>query len=162
MGVDIIFFDAEDAGSEEPGNDYSWGLGSQYWSKNLHEHPYEVKYGILLDMVGSRNATFPKEGFSMRSAPDRVNQIWNLAKQMGRERYFVDRRAGFITDDHRFIIENTKIPMIDIINIQEDGNFGDYHHTHADNMDIIDKQTLEAVGQVILATIYRESNDVEF
>lgn len=162
MGLDIIFFDAEDYGSDQPGNDYSWGLGSQHWSKNVHAEPYEVKYGILLDMVGSTGATFPKEGFSRQSAAAQVDKIWRLAQAMQKEKYFVNREAGFYTDDHRFIIENTDIPMVDIINIKADGQFGSYHHTHADNMEVIDKQTLQAVGQVILATVYKESNKETF
>lgn len=162
MGLDIIFFDAEDYGADEPGHDYTWGLGSQHWSKNLHEKPYEVKYGILLDMVGSKNATFPKEGLSMQSAGNEVDKIWSFAKALGYEKYFVDRKAGAYTDDHRFIIENTQIPMIDVINIKADGKFGHYHHTHLDNMENIDKQTLKAVGQIILATIYKESNKEKF
>jgi len=109
MGVDIIFFDAEDYGDDKGRNDYSWGLGSQHWSKNLHEEGYMPKYGILLDMIGSANATFPKEGYSMKTAAKHVNKIWKFAKQMGHGKYFVSRRAGDYTDDHRFIIENTSI-----------------------------------------------------
>lgn len=162
MGLDIVFFDTEDYGSDKPGNDYSWGLGSQYWSKNLHEEPYEVKYGILLDMVGSKNATFPKEGYSVKTAGKEVDKIWRFAKTLGYEKYFVDRPAGYYTDDHRFVIENAQIPMIDVINVKPDGGFGHYHHTHLDNMENIDKQTLKAVGQIILATIYKESNQDKF
>ena len=65
-------------------------------------------------------------------------------------------------NNHRFIVENTQIPMIDVINIKSDGKFGHYHHTHLDNMDNIDKQTLKAVGQIILAVIYKESNQDKF
>lgn len=158
MGLDIVFFDAEDYGSNEENQDYTWGLGSQYWSKNMHEKDYQVKYGILLDMVGSKGATFPKEGFSMRSAANVVEKIWKLAGQIGKGKYFENRRIPPITDDHRFIIENTKIPMVDIINVSKEGKFGFYHHTHSDNLEIIDKQTLNAVGQVVLAVIYNESN----
>ena len=43
-------------------------------------YKYNYKYGILLDMVGAKNATFRKEGFSMQSAEDIVSQIWSLAK----------------------------------------------------------------------------------
>ncbi len=158
MGVDIIFFDAEDYGDDKGRNDYSWGLGSQHWSKNLHEKGYQPKYGILLDMIGSADATFPKEGYSMKTAATQVNKIWKLANQMGHGKYFVSRRAGDYTDDHRFIVENTSIPMVDIINIKADGRFGHYHHTHADDINIIDKKTLGAVGQIVLATVIKESN----
>lgn len=158
MGLDIIFFDAEDYGSNESGQDYTWGLGSQHWSKNIHEKNYEVKFGVLVDMVGSSDATFPKEGFSLKSAKAEVAKVWRLAEKMGQKKYFVSRKAGFYTDDHRFIIENTRIKMLDIINIKEDGKFGHYHHTHADDLSIIDKKTLKAVGQVLLAVVCKESN----
>jgi hypothetical protein len=34
--------------------------------------------------------------------------------------------------------------------------FGSYHHTHNDNMSIIDKNTLTAVGQTVLQVIYNQ------
>ena len=49
--------------------------------------------------------------------------------------------------------------MIDIIN-QKPGDrssFGDYHHTHDDDIDIISKRTLRVVGQVVTAALYNES-----
>jgi hypothetical protein len=33
--------------------------------------------------------------------------------------------------------------------------FGDHHHKHSDNMDVIDRETLKAVGQVMAAVIWR-------
>ncbi len=80
MGVDIVFFDAEDHGSDEPNNHNTWGLGSQHWARQLKNGGKVYKYGILLDMVGAKNATFYKEGYSMQSAGSIVNQIWDLAK----------------------------------------------------------------------------------
>ncbi len=157
MGVDIIFFDLEDQGADGGGKDYSWGLGSQFWARNLHEKPYQIKYGILLDMVGEKNAQFPKEGFSMKVAPGLVNQVWRVAKLLKKDNYFVNRNIGYITDDHRFIIEYARLPVIDIIGYREDG-FMQAHHTHADDMSSIDKNTLSAVGQVVLTNLYKESN----
>ena len=34
--------------------------------------------------------------------------------------------------------------------------FGSFHHTHADNLENIDKSTLKAVGQTLLQVLYRE------
>jgi hypothetical protein len=34
---------------------------------------------------------------------------------------------------------------------------GHYAHTYDDNLDIIDKNTLRAVGQMMLAVLYREA-----
>jgi hypothetical protein len=50
--------------------------------------------------------------------------------------------------------------MIDIINRAQgtQTGFGEHWHTHNDDLDIIDKRTLRAVGQVVLAVVYREAN----
>lgn len=167
LGVDIIFFDAEDNGKHDPSpaseaeelkNMESWCLGSQHWARNLHISGYSPKYGILLDMVGAKNARFPKEGFSVQMAPTLVDKIWKLAQGMGYSNYFVDERAGGITDDHYFVGKYAKIPMIDIIHLAGgEQTFGAHWHTHNDNLDIIDPRTLRAVGQVMLAVVYREA-----
>lgn len=160
IGVDIILFDAEDYGESGGDDSSSWALGSQYWSRNLHKSNYRPKYGILLDMVGSKGARFPKEGFSMRFAPGLVNKVWALANRMGYSDKFVEGDGGFVTDDHFFVNTIARIPMIDIINRSQasETGFGHYWHTHNDDIDIIDDRTLKAVGQVVLATIYRENN----
>jgi hypothetical protein len=49
--------------------------------------------------------------------------------------------------------------MIDIIDLRPMNGgyeFGSYHHTHQDNLQIIDKATLKAVGQTLLQVLYRE------
>ncbi len=45
------------------------------------------------------------------------------------------------------MIRNLRIPCVDIINYDEE--FGDYWHTHNDNLDIISKETLQAVGETV-------------
>jgi Zn-dependent M28 family amino/carboxypeptidase len=155
LGIDIILFDLEDYGQSQGDG---WALGSQYWSANLPYGKNKPEYGILLDMVGSKGARFAKEEFSMQFAPDVMNKVWQLAGYMGYSNYFVNQRGGRITDDHYYVNTIAKIPMIDIINQKTDTptGFGDYWHTHNDNMEVIDKATLRAVGKVLLEVIYRE------
>ena len=47
---------------------------------------------------------------------------------------------------------------MDIINYDPkcDTGFGDFWHTTDDTMDVIDKNTLMAVGQTVLEVIYNE------
>lgn len=163
MGVDLILFDAEDlgeSGSEDPQSTNTWCLGSQHWARNVHVGSYNPKYGILLDMVGSKGAKFPIEGYSAQFAPQLVNKVWTLAQNMGYTNYFLDRTGSAVTDDHYFVTTITGIPMIDIINrsTETETGFGAYWHTQNDNLDIIDRRTLKAVGQVVTAVIYREHN----
>jgi glutaminyl-peptide cyclotransferase len=171
MGVDFILFDAEDNGEhseemrsqlEEMESMKTWCLGSQYWSRNPHKNGYRAQYGILLDMVGAKNARFPKEGFSMQIAPSLVNKIWKMAQGMGYSNYFTNEEGGAVTDDHYFVASIAKIPMIDIIHLSadEEHTFGEHWHTHNDNIDVIDPRTLRAVGQVVTAVIYKEAGNV--
>jgi glutaminyl-peptide cyclotransferase len=157
IGVDIVMFDAEDQGADTGNNPESWCLGAQHWSSNPHVKGYKADFGILLDMVGSKGARFTLEGVSMQFAPDVMNRIWKMAQSMGYGGYFVSERTGPITDDHYFVNTIARIPMINIINRPKntETGFGQYWHTHADNMDVIDKNTLRAVGQVVLAVLYR-------
>ena len=156
MGVDVIFFDLEDQGTNDERD--SWGLGAQYWSRNLHKPGYRAKYGVLLDMVGTKNARFGKEAYSMRYAKNPTNKIWQLAQNMGYSDLFVNDNIGGVTDDHYFVNTIAGIPMLDIINkpIGSETGFGPHWHTLQDDMDIIDKRTLRVVGQVVTTALYRE------
>ena len=160
LGVDILMLDAEDQGESGTGKEGTWCLGSQLWSQQKVPANYKAKYGILLDMVGSDKATFGKEDYSKYYAPQLQNKIWTLAKRMGYSDLFQDYNAGGVMDDHYYINLKGKIPMVDIINIKPDkrDSFGDYHHTHDDDIDIISKRTLRVVGQVITAVLYKESD----
>ena len=155
VGVDLLFFDGEDWGQEGGGKAETWCLGSQYWAKNKGK--YSAYYGILLDMVGGKNAQFPYEGISRQMAKKVLTNVWTHASEAGYARYFIPRKEGSITDDHYYVNKIAKIPMIDILHWeQEHGYFGDWHHTKRDDMSLIDKNTLKAVGQTVLRVVYYE------
>lgn len=156
IGVDIMLFDLEDYGKSNVRNSYC--LGSQYWSANKVPAGYSAYYGILLDMVGAKDAQFYREAISMEYAPRIVERVWNMGQQMGYATHFIQQNTDGVTDDHYYVNEIAKIPMIDIIqhDPQTDNFFGAYWHTHDDNMDIISRQTLKAVGHTVLAVIYNE------
>lgn len=157
LGVDIILFDAEDNGGEK--DTFSWCLGSQHWSKNKHVSGYNPEFGILLDMVGAKGATFPKEGHSQTYAKRVHDKVWTLAQNMSYGDLFINQPFPGINDDHWHVNRIAKIPMIDIINWDLSRNtFDAYHHTHDDNIDVIDKNVLRTVTQVVLATIYKVSD----
>jgi hypothetical protein len=106
-------------------------------------------------MVGSKNAQFRREGFSKTHAGFLVDRVWNIANRLGYSMYFLYEDGGFVTDDHVYVNE-INIPSIDIINskLGTRSGFGDYWHTHRDNMDIIDRNTLKAVGHTLLAVLF--------
>lgn len=162
IGIDIIFFDAEDYGIPQfhQGNymEDTWALGSQYWSRYPHISNYKARYGILLDMVGGKDAKFYREGYSDRYAKSIVDKVWNTAQELGYGSYFVNRKGGPVTDDHYYVNEIAGIRSIDIIPYDEtgDSSFGYFWHTVEDNINVISKPTLEAVGQTVMTVIYNE------
>lgn len=153
LGIDILLTDVEDAGVE--GNDNSWCLGTQYWARHPHVPGYKANYGILLDMIGSKNAKFYMEAYSKQYAAAPTKNLWDIANQAGFSDYFrYEEAVGAITDDHYYVNTIANIPTMDIIGMQPNGDFMPHHHTQQDNLSVIDKNTLKAVGQTILQVIY--------
>lgn len=161
VSIDIVFFDAEDYGQPEDNSQYSlpdtWCLGSQYWSKNL-QTKNNYSYGILLDMVGAAHATFTIEANSSKFAPSLSITVWETAAQLGYSNYFKFDKTKAIIDDHVYINNLAGIPCIDIIHFDKstESNFFKEWHTHGDNLSVIDKNTLKAVGQTLLVVIFAE------
>jgi glutaminyl-peptide cyclotransferase len=156
IGIDILFTDVEDYGRTAWGDD-SYCLGTQYWANHPHVPGYKADYGILLDMVGARGAQFPMEGLSTQFAGSVQQMVWQEASKAGYSSYFPFTQAVEITDDHVPVNKITNIPTIDIINLNTNAQgspFAAHWHTHQDNMSIIDKNTLKAVGQTLLQVIY--------
>ena len=163
VGVDIVLFDGEDYGEpvympeEEKERKVYWCLGSQYWAINKHKSNYSAYYGILLDMVGGENAMFYREGYSREFAPSVVKQVWAWAHELGYGQYFKYNDSEPIIDDHLYM-NKAGVPSIDIIEYDpaSDFYFADYHHTQEDDMDIISRETLDAVGETVMHVVYNE------
>ena len=148
IGIDIILVDAEDMGVDD--NENSWGLGTQYWTQHPHVPGYKPLFGILLDMVGSGNATFTREYYSAQYAGSIVDLVWKNAAG----NHFINAQGGAVTDDHIFI-NRAGIPCIDIIDLRSDSptGFCPEWHTIDDTIGHIDPATLAEVGQTLLNVI---------
>jgi hypothetical protein len=162
IGVDIFFCDSEDYGKPESAggdsNEDSWCLGTQYWAKSPHVPGYSARFGILLDMVGGKQATFYREQASEYYAGGVVDKVWSQAKSLGFGQYFVDQKGGAITDDHIYVNKLLGIPSIDIIQYdpKSGSGFATYWHTTNDTMENVDKNTLNAVGTTLIHVVYNE------
>ncbi len=161
IGIDIIFFDAEDYGQHRNVQSYeqdSWALGSQHWARNPHKSDYFARYGILLDMVGAENASFKQEGFSMMYASNIVRKVWSVGQRLGYGNFFLNVDGNPITDDHYYINTIRNIPTINIIDQRSEYGHGFFEHWHTmqDNMAVIDPFTLKAVGETVMTVIFEE------
>lgn len=162
MGVDIILFDTEDYGvpdqSDIAWQADTWCLGSQYWAENLHTADYAPRFGILLDMVGAHQAVFTQEEVSVHFAKNVVEKVWNQARELGYGHFFSWDKTTQIVDDHRYVNQIAEIPSIVIVQYDHatPSHFGPYWHTLGDNLSVISKETLKAVGETVMYVVYRE------
>ncbi len=160
VGVDILLVDAEDGGksSGTENNEESWCLGTQYFTAHS---PYgdgaRPVYGIVLDMVGGRDARFYREYISEQMAPAVNNKVWGTAARSSYALRFPNQVSGSLIDDHLFL-NRAGIPSIDIVecNNPVTGSFPPAWHTVHDDMSGIDRATLKAVGQIVADVIYSE------
>ncbi|RAI98759.1 peptidase M28-like protein [Chitinophaga skermanii] len=153
IGVDILLNDVEDYGDTKDDNTFC--LGTQYWAKNPHIPGYTANYGIGLDMVGAKGARFFMEAVSKQYANRQMMNFWNAGNTVGFSSYFpYDDIGAGTTDDHLYVNTIAKIPTFDVIAFQSNANFLPHWHTTKDNMDVIDKNTLKAVGQTLLQVLY--------
>lgn len=155
IGVDVVLFDGEDYGKESDLTMYC--IGSKYFSASVGKN-YKPMFGILLDLVGDKNARFPKEDISVRYAPSIVDLIWSSAKLVGAVQ-FIDEAYGEIYDDHHSLNTTAGIPTVDIIDADLVGHKSadvtrKYWHTLDDKPAHCSPSTLENVGRVLTYLIY--------
>ncbi len=163
VGVDFVCFDAEDMGTPEWAevvneDQDTWCLGSKAWAEQAVSNGYKPRYGILLDMVGGRGASFAKEQVSMYFASHVMNKVWSLASDLGYGQFFSSREGSMLVDDHVNVNSVAGIPCIDIVPHFDNGpsSFGPTWHTVNDTPENIDPNVLEAVGQTVLQLLYNE------
>lgn len=146
-GIDILFVDCEDYGTD--GDDSSWALGAEYFVKHPPVDGYAPSRAILLDMVGGKDAIFPAEYFSRQAAPD-LDDAWRAAAtRIGEGDRFPRVYGGAVTDDHVKLIAGG-IPAIDIIEYDPREGFNPTWHTLDDTPENIDPATLGAVGRTLM------------
>lgn len=153
LEFDINIFEAKEQGLNLINQEYSWELGAQYWYLNLHDTPNNVKFGVLIDMVGAKSATFRKEGHSFYCTEDMPNTKWSLANGMHLSEYVINESTYALTGDYGFIMEKAKLPWVNYINVEFNERFRDHQHIHNDIIEIVDKANLLVFAQTLLDTI---------
>lgn len=145
-GVDLLFVDGEDYGAFD-GELADVLIGSAYFAKHPPDSAYRPIFGVLWDMIGDRDLTIKKEGFSVQRAPEVVERVWAKAAELGHDRVFLPVEQGPITDDHLPLLE-AGYRVIDVIDI-------DYpdHHRPSDTFDKISARSLSIVGEVAEALL---------
>jgi len=152
----FAFFDGEEAFCHDwdeclNGNDHTYG--SRYMVERLRRDKQldRVKAMILLDMIGDRDLTIPREEGSSQWL---VEAIWGTARQIGHAKEFPDRPFAVGDDDHLPFLR-AGVHAVDIIDFEygssPEGN--EYWHSKEDTLDKISPRSLKIVGDVTLLSL---------
>ncbi len=151
----FVFFDGEEAfcanwedceTPDGPDNTY----GSRHYVKQLKEknETKRVRAMILLDMIGYKNLELGRN--EMLSTSWLIDAVWNTAKELGYDKYFINGIEACDGDDHVPFL-NEGIEALDIIQL---GTY-EYWHDEGDTLDKISPQSLQIVADVVLASLPR-------
>jgi hypothetical protein len=151
VGVDLVLFDGEDYGQE--GDLPRYLLGSRHYARTI-DRTRLPDFGILLDMVGDTFLDLPREGNSVRLAPDIVDLVWSTASRLG-IREFLDEPGVEIYDDH-LPLNEAGIKTIDIIDFNYPDPTNRFWHTHQDIPENCSPASLAAVGTVLAHVVYEQ------
>jgi Zn-dependent M28 family amino/carboxypeptidase len=132
----LVFFDAEDNGRIEG---WDWILGSRAYAEALTVTPQAV---VIVDMIGDKDLRIFQEGFSDEAI---TTAIWSQAKALGYADVFIPEVRYHILDDH-VPFRDKGIAAVDIIDINYD-----YWHTTQDTADKVAPESLQIVGDTLLA-----------
>lgn len=156
VGVDLLFVDGEDWGTFTPDVDVL--IGSTYFAEHLPSAGYRPLFGVLWDMIGDADLNIYQEVNSAQAAPEVVQKVWGLAKDMGYEKYFIPEAKEPITDDHVPLIK-AGLRVIDVIDIDYGPRNASglvttsYHHTLDDTIDKVSAKSMKIVGDVAVALL---------
>jgi Zn-dependent M28 family amino/carboxypeptidase len=152
----FVFFDGEEAFCREWSeclDDKDHTYGSRHMVERLQKEKRleQVKAVILLDMIGDRDLTIPRE---QTSSAWLVETIWGTANEAGYEKEFPHR--GFaVGDDDYMAFLRVGVPAVDVIDFE----YGDgpednrYWHTKDDTLDKVSANSLKTVGDIILLSL---------
>jgi glutaminyl-peptide cyclotransferase len=145
--VAVVFFDAEDSGVV--GDADSWGLGARYAVAHPPDWLERLRLGINIDMIASPGVKLRREGWSRQSAPDALNRLWRIGRDMAPGVFLDEDRPGVI-DDHLPFVE-AGFRYINLIGLPNP-----HWHRLSDTPDNLDPLSIRNVGSVLLEFLGQE------
>jgi len=145
VGVELVFFDAEDQGMASRAEEFC--LGSRGYAARLSAADRPAA-AFVFDMVGDRDLAIHPEANSARRAANLVTLVLEAARATG-ARGFAETPRYELTDDHLPLLD-AGVPAVDIIDF-------DYPawHTTSDLPDQVSAASLAEVARVAAWLVYQ-------
>jgi hypothetical protein len=148
VGVDLLFVDGEDWGTDFSGPDAL--IGSRYYATRLPRDRHPL-FAVLFDMVGDADLRIYQEAYSVQGAPEVVTRVWGVARDLGYGNVFEPSVRDALTDDHIPLLE-AGVRAIDVIDFDY-GPRNAYWHTLQDTPDKLSAKSLKIVGDVAVKLV---------
>lgn len=136
--IKFILFDGEESPRGTP--DRLFGQRGLRGSKAAAPRYSDARAMVLLDFVGDRRLSIPREGSSDTELWGRLR---SAARAVGVGRHFPARSQGSILDDHIPFLEEG-VPSIDLI----DFDFPCFHRT-CDDLSAVSERSLDVTGEAV-------------
>ena len=140
--IRFVLFDGEEPPTglpeESPDFEKSGLRGSRAY---VNKYPGRTAAMVLLDYVGNKGLSLPREANSTRSL---WRQLRSAARAVGAGAYFPAGTGSPFLDDHTPFLR-AGVPAIDLIDPDYDG------HDVSDTLDRLSERSLNAVGETVVA-----------
>jgi hypothetical protein len=143
LGLEIVFFDGEEATGEWRGEDHTYGSRAYVASAKREGRLGELRTMLLVDMIGDRDLNLRRDSWSTKWL---TALLWDAARRLGKGRAFLEETLP-VDDDHiSFLAEG--VPAVDLIDM-------DYPawHTAEDTLDKVSAKSLQTVGEVLVEAL---------
>jgi hypothetical protein len=136
--IEFILFDGEESPAGTPNRQFEQGglRGSKVAARRYRD----ARAMVLLDFVGDRRLSLPREG---SSDADLWRRLRAAARDVGVIRHFPGYTRGTITDDH-FPFLREGVPSIDLI----DFDFPCWH-LRCDDLSNVSERSLDVTGEAV-------------
>jgi Zn-dependent M28 family amino/carboxypeptidase len=143
LPIELVFFDGEEAVVDwNQGQDNTYGSRHYVEAARKDGSLKDIRALVLVDMIGDRDLRIKRES---NSSPWLTDIIWDAARRLKRPE-FVDESTP-IEDDHVPFLQ-AGVPAVDIIDLEYPA-----WHTAEDTLDKVSAESLQAVGDVLLAAL---------
>jgi peptidase M28-like protein len=147
LPIELLFLDGEESVVEWQGTDHTYGSRYYVSAARKANTLKDVRAFILVDMIGDKNLQIMRES---NSTPWLTDAIWSAARQLKRPEFI--EPATEIEDDHIEFLE-AGIQAVDLIDLQYPDASSRYWHTAEDTLDKVSANSLQAVGDVLVAAL---------
>jgi glutaminyl-peptide cyclotransferase len=146
--IELLFLDGEEAVVEWEGTDHTYGSRHYVETARKEGTLKNIRAFILVDMIGDKDLLIKRE---TNSTPELAGAILGAARRLGRREFSPEPYP--VEDDHLEFLA-AGVPSVDIIDLEYYTSSGKLAwHSEYDTIENVSADSLQAVGDVLLAAL---------